>query len=423
MDAAAGAARVGGGQPVKRTFLLLLALGLALLAAALAPAFLTDPGLVHIRFRGWIVEMSVLVLALAVLAAWLLIWILARLWRMPADTARRLRDRRAMNQLEKGLLALSEGDWVAAERALQKSADQDGRTTARYLAAARAADGQDAGERREYYLEQADSGGRRTRFLVELTRARLLVENRRYADALPLLEDLQARRRRHSQVLELLAQCYRELGRWQDLVDILPLLRKAGLLDDARAAELRQRAAAANLEQCRTIDQLQSAWQALPRAMRKEPIAVRAYAVRAAQLGNHDLAEAVLRASLAHQWNSSMLPVYGDPASGDASARMKQCEKWLKDHPDDAALHLALGRLCAREQLWGKARHHMVRSLELEPSVSGYDSLGQLLERKGELEAAMVSFRNALRLSQGEPPLPLPADLARLAAPQPAAGQ
>ena len=71
------------------------------------------------------------------------------------------------------------------------------------------------------------------------------------------------------------------------------------------------------------------------------------------------------------------------------------------DHPDDARLHLALGRLCAREELWGKARFHMIRSLELEPTVTGYDSLGQLMERQGNLELAMACFRNALRMNMG----------------------
>lgn len=403
---------------MKRAFLLLVAVALALLAAALAPIFLTDPGLVHIRFRGWTVEMSVLVLALAVLLAWTAIWLLVRLWRAPAETARRLSEQRALKQLEKGLLALSEGDWVAAERALQKSASQEGRTTARYLAAAQAADGQDATERTEYYLEQANSGGRRTHFLVELTRARLMVENRRCEEALPVLQSLQSRRKRHSQVLELLAQCYRELGRWQDLVAILPDMRKAGVLDDDRATAMRERAAAAALEHAPNLEELQSSWQQLPRAMRKQPVTVRAYATRASQLGHPDVTESVLRASLGQQWDPSLLLAYGDPSASDIGKRMKQCEKWLNDHPDDASLHLALGRLCAREELWGKARHHMVRSLELEPSIGGYDSLGRLLDRKGELEAAMACFRNALRLSQGEAPKPLPAETARLGGPK-----
>ena len=79
---------------------------------------------------------------------------------------------------------------------------------------------------------------------------------------------------------------------------------------------------------------------------------------------------------------------------------------------------MALGRLCAGQKLWGKARTHLVRSLELEPTAAGYDALGQLLERQGELESAMVCFRNALRMSQGRAPEPLPQDAARLASPE-----
>jgi len=108
---------------------------------------------------------------------------------------------------------------------------------------------------------------------------------------------------------------------------------------------------------------------------------------------------------------------YGDAGTGDRSKRMKQCEKWLKQYPEDAGLHLALGRLCAGESLWGKAREHIVKSLELEPGSLGYDALGQLLERQGELEPAMTCFRNALRMNQGQAPEPLPAGTARLSAP------
>ena len=129
------------------------------------------------------------------------------------------------------------------------------------------------------------------------------------------------------------------------------------------------------------------------------------------------LTEEVIRAALKREWDSGLLPAYGEAGPDDASKRIRQCEKWLATHPDEPLLHLALGLLCAREELWGKAREHLVRSLELEPSVAGYDSLGQLLERKGELEVAMACFRNALRMSQGRDPLPLPGELARLDAP------
>ena len=72
--------------------------------------------------------------------------------------------------------------------------------------AAQAASGQDAGDRSEYYLEQADDGSRRRNLVVELTRARLLMQHGQRAEALPVLKDLHARRKQHPQVLELLAQ-------------------------------------------------------------------------------------------------------------------------------------------------------------------------------------------------------------------------
>jgi HemY protein len=403
---------------VKTVFLVIVAIALALLAAAVAPVFKSDPGLVQIHFRGWTVETSVLVLCLALVAAWLLLWLVVRLWRMPAETARRIREQRALVQLEKGLLALTEGDWSTAERALQKSASAHGPTTARYLAAAEAADGQDAGERADWYLEQADSRNRKQKFLVELTRARILVANGQFAEAKPVLEEIHGRRRRHAQVLEMLARCYRELGEWDALLKLLPAMQKAGTVNDEEAAELRQHAAAAELKRSRDGSELQERFRGLPRQMQRSAEVVGAFADQALQLGAPELTEEPIRNSLKVQWESSLLIPYGEPGPDDAARRLRQCDKWLQTHPEDHWLHLALGRLCAREELWGKAREHMIRSLELQPTVLGYDTLGQLLERKGELELSMACFRNALRVSQGKNPQPLPGQRAKLEAPR-----
>jgi len=401
---------------MKRSFLLLLILALLLLASALAPLLKSDPGHVLINFGDWTIETSVLVLASALLLLWFAVQLAVWFWRMPVETARKIREQRAFNQLEKGLLALTEGDWKAAEKALEKSASSQGKTTAHYLAAAQAADSQDAHERREYYLEQADSGSSKKRFLVELTRARMLLANGSRAAALPILQDLHKRRRKHPQVLELLSRCYRELGEWDELQTLLPALRKAGVLNDEQSDLLQEEVAVNKLRSVATTEELQSAWKHLPRAMRQHAAVVDAFAIGAARLNHVEMAEPVIVASLKNEWNSALVLRYGDPIADDRIKRLKQCEKWLQNHPEDASLHLALGRLCAGESLWGKAREHMVKSLELEPSSLGYDAFGQLLERQGELEPAMACFRNALRMNQGQTPKPLPANIARLSA-------
>jgi HemY protein len=403
---------------VKNSFLILVAVALALLAAAIAPLFKADPGIVQIHFWGWTVETSVLILIFAVLALWLAVWVIVRLWKAPAETARRIRERRSLAQLEKGLLALTEGDWSTAERALEKSASTHGRTTARYLAAAEAADGQNAGDRAEWYLEQADTRNRKQKFLVDLTRARILTQNGNFTEAKGLLEELLKRRRKHPQVLEMLARCYRELGEWDELLKLMPAMQKAGLIDEEKAVELHHTAAVGEIQRCKSKEDLETTWKKLPKAMQKAPEVIRAFAERAVHKGWPELTEGVIRSSLKDEWTPVLLIPYGEPGPDDASQRLRQCEKWLLVHPEDPLLHLTLGRLCARDELWGKARHHMIRSLEIEPTVAGYDSLGQLLERKGELEVAMACFRNALRMNQGKKPLPLPGEFAKLEPPQ-----
>lgn len=402
---------------MKRSFLLLTALGLLLLTAALAPVFRNDPGLVQIHFLGWTVETSVLVLVGGLILLWALVQFLFYLWKLPAETARRVAERRGLAQLEKGLLALTEGDWKTAEKALGKSAALPGKTTARYLAAAQAASGQDAGERSEYYLEQADTSGRRRQFIVDLTRARLLMDHAQRADALPLLRELHGRRPKHPQVLQLLSRCLRELGQWDDLQALLPKLRRAEVLDEEAIIELQREIARHQLSEAADAPGLEAAWKDLSKAMKQDAGVIGVYAERAGELERADLAEAVLRQRLKNEWDPVLVLRYGDPGAGDAGQRLKQCEKWLLKHPEDPALHMALGRLCAGQSLWGKARTHLIRSLELEPTAAGYDALGQLLERQGEQEMAMACFRNALRMTQGRAPEPLPLDQARLAAP------
>jgi HemY protein len=403
---------------MKSWLLLFALLALLLLTAALAPLLKSDPGVVQVHFLDWTIETSVLVLVGAFLLLWLTLQLLFWLYQLPARTAARVAERRAMEQMEKGLLALTEGDWKTAEKALGKSASLPGKTTARYLAAAQAADSLDHTEQRDYYLEQADSGGKHRRFLVELTRARMLMQNGRRAEALPLLEDLFARRKAHAQVLGLLARCCRELGKWERLRELLPALGKSDVMTEQELSALQIEIAQHELSGAENAEALQAAWKALPKVMQREARVIEVYAERAGKLERADLAESVLRSSLKKDWDQGLVLRYGDPGSGDAAVRLKQCEKWLQTHPDDPALHMALGRLCAGQELWGKARTHLVKSLEYQPSSAGYDALGQLLERLGEMELAMACFRNALRMNQGRAPEPLPRDPARLAAPE-----
>jgi HemY protein len=65
----------------------------------------------------------------------------------------------------------------------------------------------------------------------------------------------------------------------------------------------------------------------------------------------------------------------------------------------DAVLLLTLGRLCARQELWGKAQNYLEASISVEPLYSAHLMLAQLHDRLGNADAARRHYRASLDLA------------------------
>jgi len=393
--------------------LLLLAVCLAVLAALvggawIAPSLIENPGYVLIEIGGWRVQMSFLVLAGAVLGVWLATSLLVGLLRMPTRAVRKFRETRDRRNLDRGLLALSEGDWKRAEQALARAMRGPGVTTAGYLAAARAAQGRGEAGRRDEYLALADRRFGQRHFATALARARLLAAEGESEAAVELLEPLHVKRPRHEGVLKLLLQCYQQCERWRDVRLLVPAIEKAGIVSSERAAELTSLAAARELEAVRDVKQLMRLHKSLKRGLRHRPEVVAAFASRALELDRPELAEVDLRRAIEASFDDRLLGLYAQTDNSDRRARRLQCEKWLEQKPESAALHLALGRLYLDDRNDEKALEHLQIAVRKSPDPAAYAALGQVLDRAGQLESATQCYRNALRLEHGRAPEPLP---------------
>jgi HemY protein len=62
-------------------------------------------------------------------------------------------------------------------------------------------------------------------------------------------------------------------------------------------------------------------------------------------------------------------------------------------------LLLTLGRLCAQQELWGKAQSYLDASIAIEPTYSAHLELARLHERLGHTEAARRHQRESLELA------------------------
>ena len=79
--------------------------------------------------------------------------------------------------------------------------------------------------------------------------------------------------------------------------------------------------------------------------------------------------------------------------------QIERAEKWLAREPRDAALLLTLGRLCAREQLWGKAQSYLEASLSVDATWTAHRELARLHEQLGNADAAARHTKQSLELA------------------------
>ena len=154
--------------------------------------------------------------------------------------------------------------------------------------------------------------------------------------------------------------------------------------------------------------QLESTWQTLPVRLRQARDVVIAQARRAIDLGRPGLAANRLRRLLDQAPDDEALNLYAQADTDEGPGRIADCQRWLQQYPDHAALHRALGvlYLAGRQDLL--AREHLEKALAIRPDGETYALLGRVLDRDGQLEAAAQCYRNALRLKSGRSAEPFP---------------
>jgi HemY protein len=229
--------------------------------------------------------------------------------------------------------------------------------------------------------------------------AESLLEERRFDEARRLLLELHNEMPRHAGVLQLLLRAEQGLSDWDEVLRIVKLLEKKDVVPAETLETLRVNARVAILaRKTLNAEDLAQCWDEVPRAERSH-IAVAGAAARAfMRLGDCRKAHKIIEDALERQWDGVLVALYGECVNEDALERLECAEKWLGEHPGDADLLLALGRLCAQRQLWGKAQSYLEASLAARPSQAAHLALARLFDRIGRTEDANLHFRESADL-------------------------
>ena len=379
-------------------------LGLFALAVAAALALRFNTGYVLLVSPPYRVELSLNLFVLGALALIGAGYIVLRLVLGAIDLPERVREFRARRQRDNArsalldaLRAFFEGRYGRAEKAAAAVIESDEMPALGAVLAARAAHELRRYEQRDEYLARAGERAPGDLAMRVIAEAELLLEQRRFQEALLALKALPEK---HTAGLRLELRAQQQAKNWEPTLPLIDQLTRRGVFDAVQAAQLRRYAQIEILKR-RALDRysLEEYWQKIPAEQKRDPKVAAAAAQCFTALGGGEQACQIIEAALDHEWDSELVGWYAECAGAATVRRIERAEKWLKTNPRDSVLLLTLGRLCAEQELWGKAQSYLDASVAVEPSWSAHLALAELHDGLGHADAARRHYRESLDLA------------------------
>lgn len=382
-------------------FAFLLVATLAVLAALLFKLnvgyvlFVAPPYRVEFSLNGFII-----LVVLAFLAFHLLLRLGARIARMPAEvraTRRRRNQERARNRQDAATVALLEGRYGKARQYAEEALAIPHSGGLPALVGARAAVDMHEFGQAEALLTRSDVA------VPSLAVPRLMLE----ADmalvqdqpgvAIEKLGQLRREAGLHTAALRLEVRALTAARRFSEIPPVVDQLVKRKVYDEEQGALIRASAHAEALAGFRhDAAGLRAYWNRLLDVDRANPKVARAAATAFLAHGGDREAADIVERSLERTWDPELTVLYARCRTADPTRQLEVAERWLTSHDQDATLLYALGRLCERESLWGKAQTYLDASLALDDHWRTRVALGELHGRLGHAELANTHLAAAL---------------------------
>jgi HemY protein len=391
-----------------RTLLLFLLLGA--IAVALALFARGNTGYVLAVAPPYRIELSLnaflLALAGAFALGYLVLGFASRIMRMPGEVRehRRLANlERARAKQDAALVALIEGRYGRARQAAEEALAIPQSSGLPALIGARAALEMRDFDAASRLLARPDAQVPSLAVPRMMLEAEMALEQGRPAEALARLAELKREAGLHTAALRLELRTLTQAGRHAEVPALVDQLARRKVYDAAGAELVRSTAHARALESLASdAAGLRAYWNRLPDAERARPKVARAAARSFLALGADRDAAEILTRSLERQWTPELALLYTECRLPEGARQLETAERWLGQHSTDATLLYALGRLCERERLWGKAQTYFEAALALEDGWRSHLALGELHGTLGRRDAANAHLAAALKLALAE---------------------
>ena len=380
---------------------------LAAAAVAIALAARLTTGYALFVAPPYRVELSLNLLIVLLIGGFVIGYLLLRIVRrtlgLPEEVRayRRQQQRdRARSKQDAAVVALLEGRYGRARQYAEEALAIPRSSGLAALLGARAAIGAREFGAAESMLARPDAQTKSLAVPRLMLEAELKLEQGQPREALAVLQALRKEAGSHTAALRLELRALQGAGRYAEIPAVVDQLVKRKAYG-ATEGDLVRAAAHAQELASRQHDAtgFRSYWSKLSDAEQRSPRIARAAAQTLIALGGDREAADVLARSLEREWNPELVRLYADCRPADVSPQLEQAERWLASHSEDATLLYALGVLCERAQLWGKAQSYLEASLAHEDAWRTRVALGELFARLGREHDANEHLAAALKLA------------------------
>jgi len=356
------------------------------------------------------VELSLNLLLVIALASFVTGYVLLRIVRralgLPEEVRRyrqRQQQERARARQDAAVVALLEGRFGRARQFAEEALAVPQSSGLSALLGARAAIATREFAAADALLARPDAAVRSLAVPRLMLEAEMKLEQGQPQEALGILRTLRKEAGSHTAALRLELRALQAAGRYAEIPPLVDQLVKRKAYSATEGEFVRAAAHAEELA-ARVLDAegLRAYWSKLTDAEQRMPKIVRAAARSFMALGGDRDAAVILAKSLEREWNSDLVALYAQCSPADGAPQLEQAERWLSQHRDDATLLYALGVLCERAQLWGKAQTYFEASLAVADTWRTRVALGELFARLNRDSDANAQLAAALKLALAE---------------------
>lgn len=391
---------------MKRLILFLVVIGLTVWAGV---EIAQDPGYMLLAYRQWTLETPLWFGILLWFLLFCVFLMISQLWRSVGSLSSkwhgwqaRKRLAQANNLTLRAILESLEGHFTSAAKNFDKSIRNAELPLVNLVGAAYCAQQLQQYAQRDGYLEKAIETTPNAITAVKLLKIQWLMKTEAWGEAIYELEQLLHEDPYQKQALLLAQDLYQRLAMWDKLLKISATLRKRKLIGQSVYENNQIKAYAALLQEAaqqQDIKALNSQWLSIPTHYQQTPTLVFIYSQALIQAQQGQKAAELLAETLKKHWDDQLVGWYGQAITPDTEQQLKQAEKWLSQQENNPYLLLTLGRLCIRNNLWGKARSYLEASLQIKALPETHLALAELAESHSEPDKAIALYRKGLQLA------------------------